>query len=416
MAAIVVFTRYPEAGKVKTRLIPALGPAGAADLHRRMALHTLQVADRAGATVEVRHTGSDLESIRQCFGAKRAYAMQGEGDLGARMSRALTDQFRLGTDRAIIIGTDCPALTPALLRLALSCLHRRDLVLGPAADGGYYLIGLRTPRPELFTGIEWGTERVLAQTLQAARRLNLSVHLLPRLGDVDTPDDLATWRRHNERLSVIVPTCNEEARIAPTLERLLAAADVEVLVADGGSADATCRIAESMNVRVVVCPRGRARQMNAGASATNGGRLLFCHADTLLPPDYDVVVRQTLADPRVALGAFTFAIAGRQAAFRRIEFGANLRSCRFKLPYGDQSLFLRRSTFDRLRGFANLPVMEDFDLARRAGRLGTVVTVPQRALTSSRRWLTHGVLATTLKHQRLIAAYCMGFHHTPSLQ
>jgi len=197
---LIIFTRYPETGKAKTRLIPALGAEGAAALHRRMADHTLVQVQalqfQHPLCVEVRFAGGDRDLMQRWLGTDLMYTVQGEGDLGDRMGRSFQSAFDASVDRAVIIGTDCPDLNATLLDQAFRELQHHDLVLGPASDGGYYLIGLRRLIPQLFIGMEWSTATVLERTLEIAAELNLSVALLPVLSDVDYPADLEIWERY----------------------------------------------------------------------------------------------------------------------------------------------------------------------------------------------------------------------------
>lgn len=191
---LIIFTRYPEAGRAKTRLIPALGAAGAATLHRRLAEGMLTrarqwAADRA-VQLEVRYDGGTATLLRNWLGAGLQYCPQGAGDFGARLTRAVRDAFAAGAQRVAVIGADCPGLSAELLATAFENLRQHELVLGPAHDGGYYLLGLRRACPSLFTDITWGTAAVLEQTQQRARAAGLEAKLLPPLGDVDRPEDL----------------------------------------------------------------------------------------------------------------------------------------------------------------------------------------------------------------------------------
>ncbi len=209
------------------------------------------------------------------------------------------------------------------------------------------------------------------------------------------------------RIAVVVPTLDEAGSILATLHAARAGG-VELIVADGGSTDATCERAASAGAAVVQASGGRAAQQNAGAAASDAPLLLFLHADTRLPQGWPARVRATLADPRVALGAFRLAIDGATRAERLITVGANLRSRSFGLPYGDQALFLRRATFDALGGFAPLPIMEDWDLARRARRLGRIALAPEAVTTSARRWRRLGPLRTTLVNQAMLLGFRVG--------
>ncbi len=200
---VIVFSRFPVPGQTKTRLIPALGPEGAANLQRRMTEHTLyrvrRVETEQGCSVEVRYDGADRRTVRDWLGDHFILRHQGGGDLGQRMARAVRDAFQAGMRRVIVVGTDCPGLTTGYMKEALSSLEGHIAVLGPANDGGYYLIGLNRYIPELFEGVDWGTAQVLEQTLARAARLGIESKLLALLDDIDRPEDLAIWERESGR-------------------------------------------------------------------------------------------------------------------------------------------------------------------------------------------------------------------------
>ncbi len=209
-------------------------------------------------------------------------------------------------------------------------------------------------------------------------------------------------------LSAVIPTLNEAGFIGRTIARVQAADGVEIVVVDGGSRDDTVAIAEGLGARVIESEPGRGRQMNAGAAVGRGETLLFLHADTLLPTGFEQYVRRVLAGSNVVLGAFLFRLDVRTIALRAVERLVAVRCRLLGLPYGDQGLFLRRSTFDALGGFRDLPIMEDFDLVRRAGRMGRVEIAPAPATTSARRWVVRGALRTTLVNQLCVAAFVLG--------
>ncbi len=195
---LIIFTRYPEPGKTKTRLIPALGAQGAANLQRQMTEYTLrqvrELQNLRPISLEIRYDGGKQQLMQDWLGYDLVYLPQGRGDLGSRMARSHQFAFKTGLDHVVIIGTDCPGLNAQVMVQAFHQLHlAHDLVLGPAIDGGYYLIGLSRFIPELFTGIDWGTAAVLQQTVKIAQHLNLSVAYLTPLADVDRPEDLPVW-------------------------------------------------------------------------------------------------------------------------------------------------------------------------------------------------------------------------------
>jgi rSAM/selenodomain-associated transferase 2 len=209
-------------------------------------------------------------------------------------------------------------------------------------------------------------------------------------------------------ISVIIPTLDEAQQLTAAVLTALAGENIEVIVADGGSTDGTRQRALHLGVRLIETAPGRARQMNAGAAGAAGEILLFLHADTRLPVGFDTSVRQALARPGVAGGAFSLRIDAPGRLIRWIEAGANRRSQRLGLPYGDQGIFLSADVFRALEGFPDLPIMEDFVLVRRLGRLGKVVVLDHRILTSGRRWQRRGALKATIINQLVVAGFFLG--------
>jgi uncharacterized protein len=196
MTRIVIFAKAPQAGNVKTRLIPALGAEGAATLARQLLAHTLQQA-LAARVGEVELCMSPAPADPAWQGVARPGAVlqtgQGEGDLGERMARAVgrvTRHAEPAFRPVMLIGTDCPALTAPLLEQAAQQLDQHDAVLLPAHDGGYVLLGLKSPSPELFEHMAWSTDVVAAETLQRMAALNMRVWQGPTLHDIDEPADL----------------------------------------------------------------------------------------------------------------------------------------------------------------------------------------------------------------------------------
>jgi rSAM/selenodomain-associated transferase 2 len=153
---------------------------------------------------------------------------------------------------------------------------------------------------------------------------------------------------------------------------------------------------------------GRARQMNAGAAQATDNVLLFLHADTTLPENWMHVVKDTLGKPGVVAGSFGFRVAESFTGRWLVEWTTNLRSRWFQNPYGDQTQFLRRAMFEELGGFANLPIMEDYELNQRLRKLGRVVRAEAAAITSGRRWKQLGIIRTTLVNKMMITGYHLG--------
>ncbi|MEY2857632.1 MAG: hypothetical protein RLZZ74_1944 [Cyanobacteriota bacterium] len=197
---LIIFSRYPEAGKTKTRMIPALGALGAAELQREMTEYTLKTAialqSSSDIAIQIHFAGGEIQLMREWLGADFDYIPQTSGDLGTKMRSAFDLAFASGNQQVVIIGIDCPDIDQEILTTAFNSLEHHDLVLGVAADGGYYLIGLHRPIDLLFQNITWGTEQVLTQTKNIAQQLELDVYYLPTLADVDRPQDLKIWQKY----------------------------------------------------------------------------------------------------------------------------------------------------------------------------------------------------------------------------
>ena len=185
MPRVAIFTKWPAPGRAKTRLIPTLGPDGAARLHARLVEQTLAVVRASGLTFEVRVTGAGPPEFTQWLGDDVAIVDQGDGDLGARLARVPAPM--------LLIGADAPDLTAEHLRAAAVALDRAPAVIGPAADGGYWLLGLARMMPHLFTSMPWGTDNVAAETIARLTADRIAPVMLPTLHDCDRPEDLARW-------------------------------------------------------------------------------------------------------------------------------------------------------------------------------------------------------------------------------
>jgi hypothetical protein len=206
----VVLSRWPAPGRCKRRLAALLGGGGAARIQARLSDHALAAAREAAARLGA-EAGAAPELVLAVSGLGRGAARrwgeelgadrvvpQGPGSLGVRLQRQVRQARRAGVSRLVMIGSDLPRLNAGDLMAAFAALERVPLVLGPAVDGGYWLIGLRASVPVLFAGaaapIAWGSDRVLEQTLKAAWQAGLTLELLAEQGDLDRPADLDRWR------------------------------------------------------------------------------------------------------------------------------------------------------------------------------------------------------------------------------
>ena len=198
------------------------------------------------------------------------------------------------------------------------------------------------------------------------------------------------------RVSVIIPTLNEAGTIERTLRWVRQASACEMIVVDGGSEDETAECARPYVDQLVAAPRGRARQMNAGARAAKGEALLFLHADTLPPERFAELIAHALADPEVVGGRFDVRVDAPGWPFRVIGTLMNIRSRLTGIATGDQGIFVRRDVFGTIGGYPEWDIMEDLEFSRRLKRTGKIACLRARVKTSARRWQQHGVIKTVL--------------------
>jgi uncharacterized protein len=427
---VIAFLKAPRPGGVKTRLARDFGVAAATGIYRALAgeqWHRIPPEWRA----EVHFAPADAEAeMRGWLGPRGVFRPQVEGDLGARLIAGFAQAFAAGGAPVIAIGGDCPGLDSACLEAARAALQDVDVVLGPAVDGGYYLIGLNRPAPVLFSGIPWSTSRVLATTLARTEAAGLRCHLLETKLDID---DAASWERHqaagvecrgaatppaaegNDKtntplpggLTIIIPALNEAAGIADAVRAAGAALPgARRVVVDGGSADATVALAAAAGAEVVVSARGRGVQLAAGAAVAATDWLLFLHADTLLPSEAEQVMAEFAGEPDARVATF------------RLRFDAGgwfLRTCqwfsRFDsvfTRFGDQGILIRRDFYRAIGGFDPWPLFEDVALLRRARRAARIRSLPAAVTTSARRFEARGHVRQQWLNARLLLRYLAG--------
>ncbi len=190
---LIIFARYPVAGQAKTRLIPAVGDVGAAQIHKILARHTVNTLynawlSLANSQIIISFTGGSLDQFKQWLGAGDIrYERQADGDLSERLLACLDPA------PVIFFGSDTPDLTEGHVKDAVNALHEYDIVIGPALDGGYYLIGMNSSYEGLFKDMPWSSDAVLPTTLDRCEAMGLTVKMLEPLSDCDMPEDLVRW-------------------------------------------------------------------------------------------------------------------------------------------------------------------------------------------------------------------------------
>jgi len=417
---IIVYAKASVAGHVKTRLIPKLGEAGATRLHAAFVEDTLAMVSKLAESFDIElHTDSPT-AAGSWPGVRR---VQCEGDLGTKMYATLRAALDGGRPFALILGSDSPTLPAEFLEsLAQS---NADVVLGPAKDGGFYAIGCRKIHPEMFASVTWSTANTRAQTKEAMKRCGLQVAEGREWFDVDEPEDLDLLIQSGPVgrtlevlkdlgampwLSIVIPTLNEAASLARTLETVLAlGGGVQVIVVDGDSEDETARIARQYPVTVLSSSRGRGVQLRTGAESATGEVLWFLHADSIPPSDSHHRIREALQSPEIIGGNFDLLFDGDSRAARQLtRIYPHLR--KLGLCYGDSGIFVRREIYRAIGGFRAYPIFEDLDLIKRIRRHGRFLHLNSQIVTSSRRFEGRSFGLTFAKWTSLQIMYWAGVH------
>lgn len=405
--AVVVFTRIPEAGKTKTRLMPYFTPDECAGVHMAFLQDISKALEDTIADVYVAYTGggSYEEEFRTLFPGSEFFPQEGEG-LGERMYNALAHILSVGYERCILIGSDVPYADKVDFNKAFNILREKDYVLGPTEDGGYWLIGARAGEERMmkpmFSLGEYSHSQVLSDTLDMIPSWK-TYGLLEEKYDIDTIEDLLLFREEaassqasqaflseHHVISVIVPIYNEVALIHPFLEQLAKLQNrCEIIFVDGGSTDGSTAVlreaAESgSGIRLIESPKGRGPQLNAGADAANGDVLFFLHVDSELPEDPVKEIFDVLENHPA--GCFGVAFHSRNFFMWTNKVLSNRRAAK-GIMFGDQGIFVLRHTFYEAGMFPDIPIMEDYQFSLNLQEMGIQTGMTEHTLyVSDRRY------------------------------
>jgi uncharacterized protein len=421
--ALLIFMRYPEPGCVKSRLAAATGPGPAARIYEKLLRRTLGIAadfKRKSPLVEIFVVLTPPErqvEIQDSYPGPWGFFCQQGGHLGERMGESIQQVMDRGFSQVLLVGTDLADLQPADFDEAFQALDEGCSALGPAADGGFYLIGLDRPCPSAFQSEVWSTGAVFARTERLLVHAGLRVKRLRERRDIDSPEDLEILEEKPEfrtNLSVIIPTLGSIEQLEPVLQKLHKQIwpDDEIIVvqAEGGEQPVGPHepLPIAPRVLAVASPRGRGLQLNRGADAAKGGLLFFLHDDSMPPLNFAYSVRKLCRLPEAALGCFRLAFSPSTPALDWIARWANRRTRLFGLPYGDQGLFCRRELYDHVGGFKKPYLMEDVDFVRNCLRRGRLLMLPESISTSPEKYLRHGILRASLRNHITMLLYRLG--------
>lgn len=409
--AVIIFTRVPLPGKTKTRMMPYLTAVQCAKLHSCFLADIRKECERMEADIFVYYTPEDeerLDVLKQILGEEKNYAPQKGENLGTRMYEAIADVLEMGYESCILIGTDIPEIRTEYLEKAFSVLDHKKVVFGRTEDGGYYLVGMKQAYPEVFGLKSYGHKKVLEDTIKELEKDQIPVGYTQTLSDMDTPEDLRGYRKRmtqdrrlqesetgrylarNVRISVIIPTYNEEKNIKKIQHQLEDLKDrCEILFVDGESTDQTRELIDQ-GYRVINCRKGRAVQMNEGAKQSTGDILFFLHCDSELPPHPLEEIRRVMKDHRA--GCFGIAFHSRNFFMFTCRVISNHRVKDRKVMFGDQGIFVDRDLFFEAGMYQELPIMEDYQFSLTLKEMKIKLGMAKRRIYTSDRRFPEGTI------------------------
>ena len=428
--AYVIFTREPVPGHTKTRLMPYYTAEKCAELHKCFLRDIADEMKGGNFDLAVAYTGGDPLFLQDVFGKNARYIEQRGDSLGQRMENAISDVLAMGYERVVLTGSDIPELEADTIETAFALLSACDVVIGPTADGGYYLLGMKQLHHEAFDVKTYGISTVFEETVSSVRNVGLTVEAVDEYNDIDTREDLMEFRRRvtedavlrrtntarfvtdNLKISVIIPTFNEE-KTAGYMKRQLkdhagGRDDVEIIFVDGGSTDETLPILGD-DYRVISTKKARGAQLDLGAMNSSGDVLFFLHCDSVLPPDFIAEIKNCMLSH--SYGCFGIRFSSRNLFMFTNRFISNYRAFVRGIPFGDQGIFIDRDLFFETGMFPDSSLMEDYEFSMRLRRYGIRPGMTRkRILTSARRYGkgTGSILSTEFRMWNLRRLYRKG--------
>ncbi|WP_455052688.1 TIGR04283 family arsenosugar biosynthesis glycosyltransferase [Mogibacterium sp.] len=402
--AIILFTRIPEAGKVKTRMMPYLSPNECKELQTCCIKDTLSSINMEDVDIYVNYEPSgDLTLLKQICGDCVCYLEQQGDGLGARMTNAIKHVLSKGYKSTILVGSDIPSINSEDLIEGFKVLESYDAVVGPSKDGGYYLIGMKEILPGLFENKKYGHGTVLEELLAVAQKEAITVGTISDHQDLDTREDLLDYMaqmrhyknkketctsrfiRNHLAISIIIPTYNEEKIIDCLVSQLENVSDkAEIIFVDGGSKDSTIKRIPDKYI-LLNSDKGRAIQLNAGAEKASGDVLFFLHADSKLPENFIEEIRSVIS--KYEVGCFGIKFSSPNPLMRINQLISNHRAFHRNIVFGDQGLFIMRDLFESIGRFPKILIMEDYQLSLNLKEMGIKVgKTHSRICTSDRRY------------------------------
>lgn len=413
--AIIIFTRVPEGGHTKTRMMPYMDENQCESLHRCFLKDISVQISHINGDVFVFYTSFDRseKELIDVFGDVE-YIEQNGDDIGSRMLNAIEEVKNRGYKKIILIGTDIPELGFKSIDRAFDEFEKNDIVFGRTFDGGYYLVGMKEVIDDVFHIEKYGHNHVFEDTINHLLG-KYDIGFTDTLHDMDNREDLEELyirlvsedgytpshtfefiKKNIPLVSIVVPVYNEKTTISNLLLQLDNIHGAEVIFVDGGSKDDTKKIISSWisekesrceysRYRLISSDKGRANQMNAGAEISRGEILFFLHCDSVLPENFVEQIRSVMKS--YSLGCFGIDFDSNHPFMYTNKWISNHRAKHRRIIFGDQGIFLKKDLFYSVGGFENIPIMEDYKFSLDLKKKGIKVGMTKdRIITSHRRY------------------------------
>lgn len=445
--ALIVFTRIPEAGHTKTRMMPYFTEKECENLHRCFLEDINSEIKKIDIDLFICYTSNsrDVSEVINIFGESAKYFPQIGEDIGIRMKNSIDFVFNIGYEKVVLIGTDVPEISSITIKNAFFELEKKDLVFGKTFDGGYYLVGMKKMIKDVFEVKSYGHNHVFEDTLKKLEN-KYEIGYVNTLNDMDDKEDIKSlYRRYCpeefysknnfikgeflysdfkhsntcdvstnceetvERntypkntidmlsdkflsISIVIPVYNESSTIDNLLRQLEEIdSNTELIFVDGGSLDSTFEKINhwieknNFNANVFKSEKGRANQMNFGAEKSRGDIIFFLHSDSVLPKKFLSEIRETIK--KYSWGCFGIDFKSRHFFMYTNKWISNHRAKFRGIVFGDQGIFIKRSLFEKVGGYKKIPIMEDYQLSLDIKKLKIPVGMTKnRILTSDRRY------------------------------
>ena len=425
--ALIIFTKEPMEGKVKTRLAKSIGNFEATYIYKLLLKNILNLELNKNIDTYVSLLAF-TDAYKKYF-EKQTILFQEGHNIGSRMAYSFKKVFEMGYDNVLLVGSDIPIFDEEIINNCFDELRTHDSIISKSEDDGYCLIGFNKNsfKEETFN-IDFNKD-VYSQTFNTLK--NLKVKVTNTFFDIDDINDLRKFTNLNNiktnrtlqsyskkllksfpKISIIIPVYYEKDNLTKTILTIKENSfynDFEIIICDTPE-KTTINDIDCSNVKVTLSKKaGRAFQLNEGAKCAKSEILLFLHADTLVPKNWDKYIIDVYSKKQELCGAFLLGIQTDNLIIKIIESLANLRVKFSNIPYGDQGQFFSASLFNKIGQYDEIPLMEDIAILKKVHSLNIKAEIIDKKITTSdRRWKKEGIFYTSLRNRVLSTLYFFG--------